>query len=60
MQLCVALDLEKKEDNLSLLQELKGLDLWAKVGLRSFIRDGAVFLDEIRKIDGNFKIFFGI
>ncbi|MGL2708361.1 orotidine-5'-phosphate decarboxylase, partial [Helicobacter pylori] len=25
MQLCVALDLEKKEDNLSLLQELKGL-----------------------------------
>ncbi|MFA4813154.1 orotidine-5'-phosphate decarboxylase, partial [Helicobacter pylori] len=23
MQLCVALDLEKKEDNLSLLQELK-------------------------------------
>ncbi|MGT0071561.1 orotidine 5'-phosphate decarboxylase / HUMPS family protein, partial [Helicobacter pylori] len=55
MQLCVALDLEKKENNLSLLQELKGLDLWAKVGLRSFIRDGAIFLDEIRKIDGNFK-----
>lgn len=60
MQLCVALDLEKKEDNLSLLQELKGLDLWAKVGLRSFIRDGAVFLDEIRKIDGNFKIFLDL
>ncbi|WP_001175302.1 orotidine-5'-phosphate decarboxylase [Helicobacter pylori] len=60
MQLCVALDLEKKEDNLSLLQELKGLDLWAKVGLRSFIRDGAVFLDEIRKIDENFKIFLDL
>ncbi len=43
MQLCVALDLEEKKDNLSLLKELKGLDLWAKVGLRSFIRDGAVF-----------------
>ncbi|WP_198929907.1 orotidine 5'-phosphate decarboxylase / HUMPS family protein, partial [Helicobacter pylori] len=32
----------------------------AKVGLRSFIRDGASFLDEIRKIDGNFKIFLDL
>ncbi|AFI05039.1 orotidine-5'-phosphate decarboxylase [Helicobacter cetorum] len=60
MQLCVALDLEEKKDNLSLLKELKGLDLWAKVGLRSFIRDGFVFLDEIKEIDENFKIFLDL
>lgn len=39
---------------------MKGLDLWVKVGFRLFIRDGVVFLDEIRKIDGNFKIFLDL
>lgn len=39
---------------------MKGLDLWVKVGFRFFIRDGVVFLDEIRKIDENFKIFLDL
>ncbi|WP_104713048.1 orotidine-5'-phosphate decarboxylase [Helicobacter cetorum] len=60
MQLCVALDLEEKDDNLKLLKQLKGLDLWAKVGLRSFIRDGSSFLQEIKEIDENFKIFLDL
>ena len=36
MELCVALDLEQKEQNLSLVRELKGFDIWLKVGLRSY------------------------
>lgn len=60
MKLCVALDMDSKHDNLSLLESLKEHDdLYVKVGLRSFIRDGYLFLDEIRKI-ANFKIFLDL
>ncbi|PAF41463.1 orotidine-5'-phosphate decarboxylase [Helicobacter sp. 11S03491-1] len=60
MRLCIALDLEEKSQNLKLLDLLKGLDIWVKVGLRSYIRDGANFIEEIRKIDPNFKIFLDL
>lgn len=60
MKLCVALDREDKKGNLQLVKELKGLDIWLKVGLRSFIRDGKDFLNEIRQIDSNFKIFLDL
>ena len=59
MKLCVALDLESKERNLGLLRELKGLEIWVKVGLRSYLRDGAKFIDEIRAA-GDFKIFLDL
>ncbi|PAF53649.1 orotidine 5'-phosphate decarboxylase [Helicobacter sp. 13S00482-2] len=60
MQLCVALDLEEKIQNLELLESLKGFPIWIKVGLRSYIRDGKEFIEKIREIDGNFKIFLDL
>lgn len=60
MQLCIALDLETKFQNLELLSLLKGSKIWVKVGLRSYIRDGANFISEIKDIDLNFKIFLDL
>ena len=56
MKLCVALDLASKDENLAIARALKGLDIWLKVGLRSYLRDGANVLNELKKID-DFKIF---
>lgn len=60
MQLCVALDMSSKKENLALLTELQGFDIWVKVGLRSFIRDGKEFLSEIKAISKDFKIFLDL
>ncbi len=59
MQLCVALDLPSKEANLELVRKLSDLDIWLKVGLRSFIRDGFSFIDELKAIS-DFKIFLDL
>ena len=40
MKLCVALDRASKEANLALARELVGLDVWLKVGLRAYLREG--------------------
>jgi len=49
MKLCIALDLPTKEENISLVQQLKEFNtLWLKVGFRSYIRDGKEFLDELK------------
>ena len=56
MKLCVALDLESKKECLELAQSLKGLDIWLKIGMRAFYRDGINFINELKKIE-NFKIF---
>ena len=60
MELCVALDLAKKEENLKLANELKEFDIWLKVGLRSYIRDGKEFLKELKDINSSFKIFLDL
>lgn len=60
MNLCVALDLPTKEENLALVEKIKGYDVWLKVGLRTYIRDGSDFLIEIKKINPNFKIFLDL
>ncbi len=61
MQLCIALDLEEKKSNLELLEKIKEYDnLWIKVGLRSYIRDGKAFLEDIKAINPNFKIFLDL
>lgn len=60
MKLCVALDLPSKEENLGLIQKLKSEDVWLKVGLRSYIRDGEALLREIKAINPNFKIFLDL
>ncbi|MBM0636824.1 orotidine-5'-phosphate decarboxylase [Campylobacter hepaticus] len=59
MKLCVALDLGTKQACLKLAKELKGLDIWLKVGLRSYLRDGYEIIDELKKID-DFKIFLDL
>lgn len=61
MRLCVALDLPTRKENLVLVQNLAHLadKIWLKVGLRSYLRDGASFLQEIKKI-GDFRIFLDL
>lgn len=60
MKLCIALDMPNKKDNLTLLSSLKtSQEIWVKVGLRSFIRDGKEFLEEIKSINP-FKIFLDL
>lgn len=60
MELCVALDLPTKQENLELVKELQDYDVWLKVGFRSYIRDGAEFINEIKNINANFKIFLDL
>ena len=61
MKLCIALDMPQKEKNLNLLKSLDfSQEIWVKVGLRSFIRDGKEFLDSIKKINSHFKIFLDL
>ena len=54
MKLCVALDLPSKEENLSLIRKIKSENVWLKVGLRSFIRDGELLLHEIKSINSSY------
>ena len=61
MKLCVALDMSSKQQCLQLAGELASLadKIWLKVGLRAYLRDGAGFVRELKKI-GNFKIFLDL
>ncbi|RUM46029.1 MAG: orotidine-5'-phosphate decarboxylase [Hydrogenimonas sp.] len=60
MQLCVALDLPSQSENLALAKSLQPYDIWLKVGFRTFIRDGRNFLEELKEINPNFKIFLDL
>ena len=60
MELCVALDLPTMEENLELITKIKSHNVWLKVGLRSYIRDGEAFLAEIKKINPDYKIFLDL
>jgi orotidine-5'-phosphate decarboxylase len=59
LKLCVALDLQSAEENLLVVEKLSGLDLWFKIGLRSFIRDGWAFIDRIKRL-GDAPIFLDL
>ena len=61
MKLCVALDMSSKQQCLQLAGELASLadKIWLKVGLRAYLRDGAGFVGELKKL-GNFKIFLDL
>lgn len=59
MKLCVAFDLSSFDECVNLAKELKGLDIWIKIGLRSYLRDGVRLLEEIKKID-DFKFFLDL
>ncbi len=60
MELCVALDLPTMQDNLELIEKIKYYPVWLKVGLRSYIRDGKPFIDAIKTINPDFKIFLDL
>ena len=61
MKLCVALDLGSKQQCLQLAEGLADFadKIWLKVGLRAYLRDGADFVGELKKL-GNFKIFLDL
>ena len=60
MKLCVALDLPSAKENLDLATKIKDYDVWLKVGLRAYIRDGKEFLETLKTINPNFKIFLDL
>jgi len=60
MKLCVALDLPSAKENLDLATKIKDHDVWLKVGLRAYIRDGKEFLETLKSINPNFKIFLDL
>jgi orotidine-5'-phosphate decarboxylase len=60
MKLCVALDNPSMDENLKIVQDIKDYDVWLKVGFRSYIRDGKDFLNQIKDINPNFKIFLDL
>lgn len=69
MKLCVALDLPTAKENLDLAKEIDELlreeniqdkDVWLKVGFRAYIRDGKEFLQELKALNSNFKIFLDL
>ncbi|MBL0687742.1 MAG: orotidine-5'-phosphate decarboxylase [Sulfurospirillum sp.] len=60
MKLCVALDLPTAKENLNLAKMLKNENIWLKVGLRSYIRDGNFFIEELKQISTNFKLFLDL
>jgi len=60
MELCVALDLPSAKENLALAESLKSYDVWMKVGFRAYIRDGKVFIEALKAINPNFKIFLDL
>lgn len=62
-QLVIALDLPNLEENLALARIIydnpKRENIWLKVGLRAFIRDGAKGIEKIKKTSGA-KIFLDL
>jgi orotidine-5'-phosphate decarboxylase len=60
MELCVALDLPSAVENLALAESLKDYDVWMKVGFRAYIRDGKPFIEALKEINPDFKIFLDL
>ena len=60
MELCVALDLPSAKENLALAESLKSYNIWMKVGFRAYIRDGKPFIEALKEINPNFKIFLDL
>lgn len=66
MKLCIALDMNDLESNLSLAQNIannfptrvKNGDIWLKVGLNAFIRDGVPFINTLQNL--GYKIFLDL
>ncbi len=59
MKLCVAFDMANRAECLNLARELRGLDIWIKIGLRSYLRDGALLIEGLRRI-ADFRVFLDL
>lgn len=60
IKLCISLDLPTAQENLELVKKIKDFDVWLKVGFRSYIRDGKKFLEDLKAINPDFKIFLDL
>jgi orotidine-5'-phosphate decarboxylase len=60
LKICVALDLPTLEENIILAKELKEYDIWLKIGLRSYIRDGKKIIESLKGINEGFHIFLDL
>ena len=60
MELCVALDLPSSGENIALANALHEYDIWMKIGFRTYIRDGRAFVDTLRQINPEFKLFLDL
>ena len=60
MKLCVALDLPSADENIALATSLREYDIWLKIGFRSYIRDGKEFINTLKEINPNFKLFLDL
>jgi orotidine-5'-phosphate decarboxylase len=60
MKLCVALDLPSSQENLALAKSISDYDVWLKIGFRTYIRDGKEFINQLKSINPNFKIFLDL
>jgi len=60
MELCVALDLPSAKENLALAESLKTYNVWMKVGFRAYIRDGKPFIEALKAINPDFRIFLDL
>ena len=58
MKLCVALDMSNLKECLKLANIIKDYDLWVKIGMRSFYRDGIKLIKELKEL--KFKIFLDL
>ncbi|MEA3455960.1 MAG: orotidine-5'-phosphate decarboxylase [Campylobacterota bacterium] len=60
MELCVALDLPSDGENIALATALHEYNIWMKIGFRSYIRDGKPFINALRQINPEFKLFLDL
>ena len=61
MKLCIALDMPTKQETLTLIKQIKNKNnIWLKVGLRAYLRDGKALLEEIKAIYPTSKIFLDL
>lgn len=62
MKLCVALDMDSADFNMNLAREIKQHfaheEIWLKIGLNAFIRDGANFIRLLQEL--GFRIFLDL
>jgi orotidine-5'-phosphate decarboxylase len=60
MELCIALDLPSAKENLALAESLKSYNVWMKVGFRAYIRDGKPFIEALKRLNPDFKLFLDL